>query len=243
MYYKSDCDVELLEAGDVPEIIEVAKEYEIVLTNVADVRGFVEEVWKNLKAGLDNDTQIVYNYICWKSLYRKGLMLLDTYRDKIMPQIEEVYEIQKKVSLPDGDDELIGYIDLICSFVDEPGVKYIADNKTSSRAYKEDSVRTSEQLAVYSEYEENSKCAFIVLEKKIRKREPRVRYAIIKDDMVEGTINETFDKITITLDGINEEKFDKDYDECFQYGRKCEYYTHCRSGDMENLKYLEKKDA
>jgi hypothetical protein len=239
-YYKSDLDMGILEAIDYNNIIGFAETQNVKLENMSDVHEFIEESQLNLK-GLDLEIQRVYNYCCWLSLVRKGLMLIDTYNTEIMPQIEEVFEIQKKVSLPDGDDEFIGYIDLICSFKVSPGVRYVCDNKTSSRPYKEDSVRTSEQLAAYAESENNTKCAYIVLEKKLRKRHPRVRCNIIMDTIPETTINDTFDGITNVFHGIEAKEFEQNFDSCYNYGRKCQYYGYCRTKELANLKYLEKE--
>lgn len=246
MYYKSDLDLDLLEATDHKEILEFAQSLDIDLNTPQDFEVFAEECQSIMSKGsLDENTTRVYNFICWSSLKRKGLMLLEAYKQQVIPKIEEVFDVQKRISLPDGDDEFIGVIDLICSFHDEPGVKYVCDNKTSSRAYKEDSVATSEQLAAYAEYEETNKCAYIVIEKKIRKREPRVRCSIIKDTIPEETTEKTFDNLTNVFHNIKENKFDKDFDACFQYGRKCPYYDFCRNGDMKNLQYVnkEKKNA
>jgi hypothetical protein len=240
MYYKSDLDIDLLNDGDYKDIKDFGEEVEIILENRTEVESFVEECQQLFKKGVDTDTQRLYNYICWLSLKQKGLMLIEAYRKDIMPEIEEVFDVQKRISLPDGDDEFMGYIDAILSFNSESGVKYVCDNKTSSRPYKQDSVGVSEQLAGYAEHEGISKCAFIVLEKKLRKREPRVRTQIIKDTMPETTVDETFDKLTDVFNGISEEHFDKDFDSCYQYGRKCEYYQQCRTGDLKNLKYVGK---
>ena len=242
-YYKSDLDLDLLEARDFSNIIGFAETQGITLEAPMYVREFVEEAQIEMKKGLDESTQRVYNYCCWLSLFRKGIMMIEAYKTQIMPQIEEVYEVQKKVSLPDGDDEFVGIVDLICSFNDEPGVKYVCDNKTSSRAYKEDSVRISEQLAAYSEAENNGRCAYIVVEKKIRKREPRVRCSIIKDTILDTTLDETFDNLTKVFHGVQAKEFDKDLDNCFSYGRKCQYYDFCRTEDKTNLKYMEKKNG
>jgi len=175
------------------------------------------------------------------SLKRKGLMIIEAYRNEIMPQIEEVFEIQKKVSLPDGDDEFIGYIDVILSFVDEPGKKYVVDNKTSSVKYKEDSVRTSEQLAAYSEYAQIDHCAYIVCEKNIRKRTPQVRINIIKDNISDETIDKVFDTLSETFYNIENNKFEKNWDSCWDYGKKCDYFDYCRNGIAKNLVDLKKK--
>jgi hypothetical protein len=162
-------------------------------------------------------------------------MLLDHYETEILPKVEEVFSVQRDVHLPDGQDEFIGYIDVEMSFKDEPGVRYVVDNKTSSRAYPEASVRESEQLAGYCEYAGTDKAAYIVLEKKIRKRHPRVRSQIIKDTIPEEQFEKTFDMLTEVSHNIKEGEFEKDFDACFQYGRKCVYYQYCRSGSKKDL--------
>jgi len=241
MYYKSDLDLSLIQSKDYSKIFLFADSLDITLNNFLEISEFVEEAQKLMKKGLDNSTQRLYNYITWLSLCEKGLLLINTYKNQIMPQIEEVFEVQKRIVLPDGEDEFVGVIDLICSFYDEPGVKYICDNKTSSQPYKQDSVCLSSQLAGYSEYEENDNCAYIVLEKKIRKREPKTRTSIIKDKMPKEMVDKTFETLTEVFHKISEENFEKNLDACYQYGRKCPYYNYCRTNDLTNLKYLKKK--
>jgi len=242
MYFKSDLDLDLLEALDYKKILDFANELKIDVNSAEDVEAFIEECQVIFKKGtVDIETQRLYNYITWLSLKNKGLTMLEAYKKDIMPQIEEVFDVQKRISLKDGESELRGVIDTICSFHSEPGVKYVCDNKSSSRPYKEDSVATSEQLATYAEHEQISHCAYIVVEKKLRKKEPRVRCNIIKDVISDDFIDKTFDTITEVFHNINDGKFEKDFDACFQYGRRCAYYEHCRTGDMKNLKYPSKE--
>lgn len=237
-YFKSDLDLDLLSSIDRLDLTEFASNLDIELYNSKDIQQFCDQCQLLMKREIDTNSLKVYNYACWLSLLRKGEILVTTYQRDILPQIEEVFEIQKKVSLPDGNDELMGFIDFIGSFVDEPGVQYIVDNKTSSRPYSEDSVRTSTQLATYSEHEDNPNCAYIVVEKKLRKKEPRTRVQIIKDKIPMKLIDETFDNITEVFYGIKENTFEKHLDDCFQYGKRCSYYDYCRTGDLKNLKYL-----
>lgn len=230
-YYKSDCDPSLLEKEDIHNIKTEALKYDI---EIEDVTLFIKEVQK--LTNLEEDIKRIYNYICWTSLYRKGLMLIDGFKEQVFPKIHEVFEIQKKVTLDEGDDTLIGYIDFIGSFVDDPDKKYVCDIKTSSQKYPDDSVQNSQQLSIYAEHEDIYNCAYIVLEKKIRKRDPRVRTQIIKDTIKDENIDKIFDKITDVLYGIKDEEYVKNFDNCFQYGRKCVYWDYCRSGKKDGLK-------
>lgn len=243
LYFKSDVDTSLLDLEDIKDLDTYSKEVDYVgIFNPDAFISYCHERFKNKKQ-LTKEEQLLYNYTAWKCLYRKGLMLLEAYRRQILPQIENVITIQEKVELPDEDDIFIGYIDFIASFVEEPGVEYVCDNKTSSKAYKKDSVRTSPQLSIYSEYKENDNCAFIVLEKKIRKRSPKVRTSIIKDKINELQRDETFDNITNVYHDIKDGKFFKNKENCFQFGRPCEYYKLCHYGDKSDLIQLENNDG
>jgi len=239
LYFKSDFDTSLLDLDDIKKITELSEKLNYPgIFNVESFLLYCQERIKNKKL-LDDTEQVLYNFIGWNCLFRKGEILIDAYRTNILPQIERVYNIQDKVELPDDEDIFIGYIDFVASFIDEPGVKYVCDNKTSSKPYKKDSVRTSEQLAVYSEYKEINNCAFIILEKKLRKKSPRVRTSIIKDEINEEQKNKTFDSISEVYYNIKEENFYKNTDNCFQYGRPCEYYKLCYYGDKKDLVKLE----
>lgn len=188
------------------------------------------------------EEDIPYSQKCWLTLYGKGLMIVDAYEKEILPLIEEIYSIQEKVELVDGDDIFVGYIDFVASFKDEPDVRYICDNKTSSRPYSTDSVKNSDQLASYAEYLGIKRAAYIVAEKKIRKKEPRVRINVIRDIISEEQLNITFDKISEAFYAItHDENFEKNFDSCFTFGKKCEYYNYCRTGSLKNLVYKERR--
>lgn len=195
---------------------------------------FEDEDWEAINMVADDQT-VLENFTYWTSLKRKGLMFLEEYEKNIMPQIEEVFAIQKHVILPDGKASLVGVIDFIASFVDEPGVKYIVDNKTSGKPYPKDAVSTSDQLHIYAEHEELHNAAFIVMEKKIRKRDPKVRINIVKGKINESQLNNTFDKVTNIFNNIKDEKFEKNWDSCWNYGKKCPYFDYCRNGSTKGL--------
>lgn len=219
-YFKSDYDSRFLDIIT-EKVTERFGEY--------DLEPFMEHALsRNVK--LNEEETAVKNYVCWLSLIEKGKLMIDAYKEEVLPQIEEVIAVQKKIELPnDNGDVIVGYIDFIGTFVDEPGEVYIIDNKTSSRAYKKDSVQTSEQLATYCEHEGVTKAAYIVVEKNLRKRIP-VKITIIKDTIPEKQFDETLDLYAESLYNITEGNFEKNYDSgCFLFGRKCQYYDYCRS--------------
>lgn len=242
-YYASDYDSELYTHEDIGLIISEAYKNGLEIMDKASMDLFFNEV-KEIKKSQEPQIaeSIVFNYMCWLSLKRKGEFLLEEYNRVIIPQIEKVYNVQETINLEDEEDCLIGVIDFEAKFKNDDNI-YICDNKTSSIAYKDDSVQTSDQLAIYSEYKANNNCAFIVVEKKLRKREPRSRIYIIKDVLTEVSKNKTFDKITETLHNIKEGFFPEDPNSCFMYGKKCEYYNLCKYGLMDGLYKKEKSSV
>ncbi|MDX1373861.1 MAG: PD-(D/E)XK nuclease family protein, partial [Nitrososphaeraceae archaeon] len=102
--------------------------------------GLYDEIAGYIKNGLQIDAtdQSYYNYCSWLSLRRKGHLMLEHYKNEIMPKIKRVHSIQKKVELPNDDgDEMIGYIDFEAELHDYPELGIITiDNKTSSKKYK-----------------------------------------------------------------------------------------------------------
>ena len=236
-YSSADLNQDLLTPVDLKNIVEFCQENGVIVspTEIFVLLDDMKQRMKESKEILDKEDQQIYNYVHWCSLRRKGYLLLDAFNQQIIPLIGEVYTVQEAVSFKDGNDELIGYIDLVASFVDEPGVPYVIDLKTSSKAYKEDSVRTSDQLALYCEYKHMDKAAFIVVEKSLRKRPPRVRISVIKDTIPQSQIDKTFDVISNTIEKIQQRKFDKNKEACYAFGRKCDYYGLCHFGSHKGI--------
>jgi hypothetical protein len=232
-YFASDFDANVFKAEDL-QLLE--KTY-----GAGDFFQFWEECndkFRN-KQDLLPDDRIIFNHICWLSLYRKGELLLKAYEVEILPQIHKVFAIQKEISLTNSaGDELIGKIDFIASFTDEPEVKYIADHKTASKAYTEESVSNSPQLHIYCEAEDTPRGAFVVLQKGIRVKEPKVRLQVIKDEMPQDLKEIIFEDIDNTLHKIARREFEKKESpkSCYAFGKKCEFYNLCWRGDTSGLK-------
>jgi PD-(D/E)XK nuclease superfamily len=108
----------------------------------------------------------------WYSLCVKGKMIIDAYAKEVMPHVKEVISIQKRISLKNEvEDEIYGMLDAIVIWDDKK--VYLIDNKTSSVKYDMDSVRDSNQLALYHYIEKDQirldGAGFIVLDKNINK--------------------------------------------------------------------------
>lgn len=184
-----------------------------------------------------------FNLINWHSLKSKGLMILETYREEIMPQIHKVHSIQERVNLPNESGDMIdGVIDFVASFTDDPETVYVVDNKTSAQAYKQDKLTVSEQLHLYAYYKELNHIAYIVCEKGIRKREPRVRVNILKGEVDDEFTSDLLDSYESTLYNIREENFNPDFKSgCSFFYKPCEYYSICHNETFDDTKLIDMK--
>jgi hypothetical protein len=232
-YFQSDFDPNVLKIEDI-------KTLETSYPHITDFGQFFDDCKATFKAKKDltKSAQLVYNHMCWLSLYRKGEMLLVAYEEEVLPQIHEVFDIQKNIQLINASgDKLRGKIDFTASFVDDPSKFFIVDNKTSSSPYTADSVANSDQLTIYCEAESVSHASYIVLEKKIRIKDPKTRTQVIKDVISEEQKQIVFDRIEIKLDNIAQNVFVKKDNpkDCFSYGKRCEFYKLCWSGDASGI--------
>lgn len=236
-YASADFDSSLLEDSD--------------LEDIGQDRTYCEEFVEWFKEQVKGKKTVTieelktYNKINWHSLKRKGLLILERYEQEVLPKILEVHSIQERVHLPNQNgDSIDGIIDFTATFVDEPNKIYVCDNKTASKAYKESDLAESDQLHLYAYYKNMENIAYIVCEKNIRKREPRVRITIMR-----GTVNEDFtdnlvDNYAEVLYKLREGDFKPNYQSgCMFFGRRCAYYDLCHHGkfDDDTLVCMEKK--
>lgn len=233
-YFYSDFDLGLLLKED---IAGIKKAY----PSVKDLEEFFIQCKKQLNSEgeLPISSRVIFNNIGWLSLYRKGEKMIEAYERDILPEIEEVFSIQKVVDLVnDSGDKLRGKIDFIASFKDDPATKFIIDNKTSSQAYSSDSVANSTQLTIYCEAENSNRAAYIVLEKKMRVKEPRARTQLIKDSISDEQKQKVFDKVELQLNNISSDVFEKKQSpkDCAFFGKRCEFFNKCWHGRMDGLK-------
>lgn len=164
VYSDKDFDPDILEEVDHKLLRKYIKTAGYELTDVVELwQAIADEIKEKKRTSLIN--QEYYNYCCFLSLRRKARILLDIFRDEVLPQIDEIHSIQEYVKLDNGEgDTLIGYIDLVGKLKGEDFLRVI-DIKTSSAKYKKNSVQESQQLAIYTEYKDMDKAAYIVLVK------------------------------------------------------------------------------
>ena len=168
-YYNKDFDKEILDDNDKYRLKTFIQQagYVDEAGQVPEIFALREELAERMKAGeeLKSVDLGYYNYCSWLSMRRKGHYILDHYQADILPKIKEVYNIQRKIILPDESavDQIRGKQDFEAEFVDEPGVRYTVDNKTSSKPYKQSDINDKLQLPIYSEENGTSHGAYIVM--------------------------------------------------------------------------------
>ena len=178
-------------------------------------------------------------YYSW---LKKGEILIREYNEQVMPLIKRVVKVQiDEVLENDVGDELVIKTDFICEWHD--GRIILFDNKTSSVKYDKDSVKNSEQLAVYyhalkEEYKIDA-CGYIVIPKKVNKqKKPAVKIEVIIDQVSEETINNTLQKFHNNIESIKLGLFNKNPEGCKTIFGPCVYYSYCHEGKTDGLKEL-----
>jgi hypothetical protein len=175
----------------------------------------------------------------WASLQRKGEMMIEAYYRDIFPKIKKVVATQKYFSIDNGaGDEITGFADLICEW--EDGRLIIPDHKTSANPYPDDAVLTEQygkQTALYFEAFKDEYpldgTGFFVLEKKMRKKEPKARTQVILDKPPEELVEKTLDEFDSVLYDIKQGKFPCASPKCDAYGQQCCYKKYCQSGGAD----------
>lgn len=237
-YYSSDYTPELLTSASFALITEFAPD-------VVDPLAFMEDCKAVIKGKkkLSAEDVPLFNYITWLSLVEKGYLMLQAYREQIMPEIFEVYSIQEAISIKnESEDEISGLIDFTCSFVSDPGTMYVCDNKTSSKPYKPEETGTSAQLSTYCEFKQTNKAAYVVIEKKLYAKGPRIRTQILRAEISEATFADTFAGFEDALYSISTGEFDKNLKSCFDYGRMCPFFSICKHNNYTGLVKLPPTD-
>lgn len=156
-YHNNDFDHELLIQSDNESIIK-----DTLYETVSDL----------VKAGTEKER---IAYANWISLHRKGIMLVKKFIEWFDQNVEEVLGTQVVIELEDEQgNQVKGLADLVIKIhgYDNP---VLVDLKTAARYYDRNSVKESEQLALYYLYLKNTKyptmerAAFLVLNKMIKK--------------------------------------------------------------------------
>lgn len=178
VYANSDFDFELIDKYDILALNTMWK-----CSDVTDLQRKIEQVYKDKDyIGFDDLPKLqkeFLNSVNWFSMKTKGLVMLQSFNEHILPKITKVYGTEIKAELKNADgDEIIGYADIVCDFkgIDKP---VVFDFKTSARDYEKDSVVTSPQLSLYlhalsDQFNDTRYAGYIVLKKQILKNKIKI---------------------------------------------------------------------
>lgn len=260
-YYKGDYDGELLQSPDWEKIDAYAQELGQILPDGRLVS--FEDLIDRYPSGL-TDTDISYlNLHFYLSLLRKGEMMIDTFQKEILPNVVKVHAVEKPIKIDlslETDkpmtDYLIGYLDMKIDFkvTDEKlatklgleigtVITVLFDNKTSSGRYGSKCLEEKPQLNIYQFAENTKYIGYIVGVKDIKrpKRGPRTgeTYAeiqVVIGEASEDISNQVLDNVNKMLDGIAKKEYPMNTEVCERiYGKRCNFYDYCRSGNMTGL--------
>lgn len=238
-FSQADLDFSLFSDEDLSQCIARCKELNLDVSEDS-YEAFLDACKTQLKQddfALDSECQLGYNSFFIKSLELKVKMFIPIVREWFEGEVQEVKSVQREVRLEDEDDVITGYIDMILIMKD--GTEMVWDLKTSSKAYKENEANESPQLTIYSEYAKIPKVGFLVLQKNIRKKEPRVRLQDIRGEITDEQSEKVFSEITEIVDEIKSHDgkmdcFKKNLDSCNNWGG-CQYKRFCKFGTEVGL--------
>jgi hypothetical protein len=228
---KADVQAELLEKEDLKIIQEFINKSDLEVTNISQ---FID-YYKDTKVKIEDETSI-YNFIAWHCLYRKGILMLDRLKLWADENISEVKSIQHKIEVEnDFGDKLIGYLDLEAVLKFDNKLRTL-DLKTATQPksqYPDDKIASSDQLTIYANFTQKQ-VGYVILDKEIKKKEPRVRIRELYGEISEEQLDSVFEKIDLAMEGIRAEKFEKNTNHCFKFG-PCPFINLCNKGDMKSL--------
>lgn len=215
---------------------------------------------------LSENQRLILSCISTMSLKEKGIMMIDAYVEKILPQIEEVISVQKETK------DRNGFIDLEVKLKGYGNVT--ADNKTAARMYKQSDVDYSPQLLIYDKECNNKQIAYFVLGKTIKKNKekkckscgfsvkggshttcnneisgkrckgewevfitPEIDVGIFVSDVNENVQKKVLDSLKSVEDAIYKEAFPMNLNSCpNQFGKPCPYIEFCDKGNTDKMK-------
>lgn len=167
VYAKSDFDKDLITKEDEEKI-------------GASLSEILEVIAKRLEVGhngITEEERKLANHAMWTCLYHKGHYMIKAFRERVQPKLTKIHSTQEYIELNNGEDKVIGYIDIVAE-VEGHKEPIVLDLKTSASQYEEDAVLTSPQLTLYvhavSDKYKTKKAGYIVLNKNLIKNRKKV---------------------------------------------------------------------
>lgn len=209
----------------------------ILLKFMENWKGANELVYFKSEApeGIDELDPIDQQWAVWHNLISIGYMMIDTYIAEILPKFKKILSVQTKRVIPnEAGDSLVLITDFTAELQD--GRVAIMDNKSSSdikRQYGKNSVKKSQQLAIYSEFEDGRLAGYVALQKKLV--DGKIAWTMVVDEVPEEMKEQAFQRVDDALNSIKAEVFPRNEKNCFMYNKRCEFWSLCKKGDTTGL--------
>lgn len=274
-FFKEDFDFDLLTEKQCNMALDYLTElkYNGTLDIVILHKTLFEKIEENSRdySVITNNQQLFVSCISTMSLKQKGLMMIDAYVEKVLPEIEEVISVQRATK------NRAGFID--CEVKLKGFGVVTADNKTASRMYTQDQIDYAYQLLLYDKETGNNQIAYIVLGKNVKKNTEKtcnkcgfngngLRHKTCPDEVNKVRCNGEWDvlispeievqilvgdvntQLQDTLlksiegveDAIDKKAFPMNLNACpNQYGKPCPYIDYCHKGSAKKMKKRVKK--
>jgi len=184
-YAERDMDIDLLQEEDLQELAQFITDHDLKYAGNTPLEVYkaCSDFKKQRAHRSFKEAEHQYlNLANWLCMARKAPMMVEAFKEKILPRIKEVHSTQKHIKLENDSEDIVqGYIDMVVTLDD--GKKYVLDLKTSARKYDENAANESPQLTLYAYHEGVEDIGFIVLYKNIAKDKTRVCTSCGKQEM------------------------------------------------------------
>lgn len=171
-FSNKDFDADILDEGDIETLNRWASELNLEVQHPVALFKDIAAIKRNPYKHATKDQLKYFNRACWLSLYKKGVILIEAFKSQFLPKIKKVHAIQQNSKLGDGENTIVGVIDMVLEIegYDKP---IIFDLKTSASPYQPDKIEITEQLTLYLAMEgqnyQTNLAGYVVLVKDIPK--------------------------------------------------------------------------
>ena len=152
VYSYNDFDEHVLEPKDKDTLLLWAAELQV--GDSENTIELIKSIAKSKKNPFKQPTAAetrLFNRANWLSLKRKGVILLESFKNQFYPKITKVIATQRYASIKDDStgDSITGVIDMVLE-IEGHTKPIIFDLKTASQPYTQDQIDLTEQLTLYS---------------------------------------------------------------------------------------------
>jgi hypothetical protein len=231
-YSKADFQPELLTELDITGIYSMYGED-------FDIKKFAEYMddARRLKQEVPLEHTKIQNYMRHLCLLRKGEMIIPEMLSWVKENALKTISTQRPITISnESGDTFRGFLDAIIDTKDHGTILY--DLKTSAsptQDYPEGCADLSPQLSIYAQETGVYDVGYLIFDKNIRKKDPRVRIREVYGKITEQQLDKTFEDIDNAVKDIKAGNFPRNLESCNKYGG-CPYAGYCfKNKDMTNL--------